>query len=113
MENSKNWNEVSGYCRVFGKTVKYKRKGKEKAFIACSTSIGLKDEETGDYSNQYYKVAFPKDSDPAIEGTFSITIKKGFITFEEYTDKDGNNIKAPKIFVQAYSDFTNLNSRDE
>lgn len=89
----KNWNEVKGKMRVFGREIEVKKV----PHMLYSTSVGKKkaDEE---YVNLYVNVVFKKDEHPDIEGAFIINVKEGYLTVS--CDKSGNVY--PAVMVLDY-----------
>ena len=59
-----------------------------------------KKKQDGSYVNAYIKVKFSKDVD--IEDPIPNGVKmdyEGFMTVDEYTDRDGNIVRKPMLFV--------------
>lgn len=99
------WYNVKGEMTLWGNKMKYKGKdGKKRTFLSYSTSIGKKNLDD-EWTNTFYRVDFPKESNPQLEGKFKININAGFITFDEWNDKH-----YPKVVV---TDFDVLESEDE
>lgn len=93
-EREKNWNDVTGICRVYGKD-----RGK---FLSYSTSVSTTDQD-GSYVNMYVTVQFPKGKAPEYTEAFKIRILKGFLTCESWQDKRTKETKtAPRIVVQEF-----------
>ena len=96
--NPKPWTEISGEMMVFGNERKT-RKGKP--FISYAATVGRKDRD-GKWNNMYFNVGFPKGEDPEIVGGFKITVKSGFLSFDSYTDKSGQEHRTPRVVVTAF-----------
>lgn len=94
----KPWTEITGEMMVFGNERKT-RKGKP--FISYAATVGRKDQD-GKWNNMYFNVGFPKGEDPEIVGGFKITVKSGFLSFDSYTDKSGQERHTPRVVVTAF-----------
>lgn len=85
---------------VTGETMIFKN---DKGFY--STSFSKKNQD-GEYVNAYINVAFKKGVN--LENKTRINITNGFLTFDDYTNKDGKIITSYKIFVL---DFEQVGSK--
>lgn len=101
------WTSISGLMHVFGNERKTK---KGKPFLSYSTTVGRKNED-GDWENMYYNVGFRKDDDPEIVDGFDIIVKDGFLSFDEYTTKDGEVVKTPRVVVLKYEMVDTMQER--
>lgn len=102
---AKSWSDISGDMVVFGREVEYGKGKNKNTFISYSTSVGRKDENTGEYDNVYFNVFFKKDEDIGEEGRTAIKVKKGFLTVS--VGKNGDTY--PAIMILDYT----LNEDDE
>lgn len=89
----KNWNEVKGKMRVWGREIEVKKVPN----MLYSTSVGKKNADD-EYVNLYFNVAFKKGEHPDIEGAFIINVKQGYLTVS--CDKSGNTY--PAVMVLDY-----------
>lgn len=89
------WTSISGQMHVFGNELKT-RKGKP--FLSYSTTVGKKNDE-GEWENLYFNVGFRKYADPEICDGFDIIVKDGFLSFDTWTDKNGNVHRDPRVVV--------------
>ena len=64
-----------------------------------STSLGKKN-LNDEWQNKFLSVQFPKGTD--IPDKTKINIKKAFLSFDSWTDKDGNNRSEFKLVVQEF-----------
>ena len=97
---------LKGRMRVYAQEVNYEKKGKPMSFLKFSTSLGVKNED-GVWDNFYINVRFMKGDTPCVNNgeNFEIEIENAFLTFETYSNKDGEEIRTPTIVVQDWSDI--------
>lgn len=78
------WNEVRGMMRINGNLFDA---GKDSERMSWSVSIGKKNDD-GSWNNFYIRIKFAKGSkEPTSDGLHMIDVRKGFMSFEEWTPK--------------------------
>ena len=97
---------LKGRMRVYAQDVNYKKNGKPASFLKFSTSLGIKNDE-GEWKNLYLNVRFMKGDTPEVDKdtNFEIEISKAFLTFEIFTNREGEEIKTPTVVVQEWADI--------